>query len=75
MSAVLQRLKNRFALLAAMREGGAAAVEYGLLVALIAVAIIGAVLTLGGKVACTFSNTAGSYPNGAGVTTGAQPGC
>jgi pilus assembly protein Flp/PilA len=75
MPAVMQWMKDRFAALVVRGEKGAAAVEYGLLVALIAVAIIAAVITLGGKVACTFSNTAGAYPNGAGVTTAAQPGC
>ena len=41
-------------------ERGASAVEYGLLVALIAVAIILAVTTLGGTLSSIFSNTAGS---------------
>jgi pilus assembly protein Flp/PilA len=41
-------------------EEGATAVEYGLLVALIAVAIITAVTTLGGNLATTFTNVAGS---------------
>jgi pilus assembly protein Flp/PilA len=49
----------------ALRDGierGAAAVEYGLLVALIAVAIIGAVIALGGKVKGTFTCVANSLP-------------
>ncbi|OGP71000.1 MAG: hypothetical protein A2Z73_07095 [Deltaproteobacteria bacterium RBG_13_60_28] len=40
-------------------EEGASAVEYGLLVALIAVAIIGAVSTLGGNLSTTFNTVAG----------------
>ncbi len=35
---------------------GATAIEYGLIAALIAVAMISAVTTLGGKVATTFGN-------------------
>ena len=44
-------------------EGGASAVEYGLLVALISVAIIGALVTLSGGIKNTFniiSNTLAS---------------
>ncbi|WP_377643897.1 Flp family type IVb pilin [Oryzobacter terrae] len=40
-------------------EKGATAVEYGLMVALIAVVIIIAVLTLGNKLSSLFNNTAG----------------
>jgi pilus assembly protein Flp/PilA len=39
-------------------DSGASAVEYGLLVSLIAVAIIGAVSTLGSKLGDTFNSTA-----------------
>ena len=41
-------------------EDGATAVEYGLLVALIAVAIIGAVKALSGNLSSTFNNVASS---------------
>jgi pilus assembly protein Flp/PilA len=41
-------------------EDGATAVEYGLLVALIAVAIIGAVKVLGNNLSNTFNNVANS---------------
>ncbi len=41
-------------------EAGASAVEYGLLVALIAVVIIAAVTTLGTNLSGTFSTVAGS---------------
>jgi pilus assembly protein Flp/PilA len=41
-------------------EKGASAVEYGLLVALIAIAIIVAVTTLGGKLSALFTHTAAS---------------
>ncbi|GAA2741642.1 hypothetical protein GCM10009868_08430 [Terrabacter aerolatus] len=39
-------------------EGGATAVEYGLMVALIAVVIIGAVSLLGNNLSTTFNNIA-----------------
>jgi pilus assembly protein Flp/PilA len=44
----------------ATREQGATAVEYGLMVALIAVVIIGAVTILGGKVSSMFSTVSDS---------------
>ena len=37
---------------------GATAIEYGLIAALIAVAAVGAMRTLGGKVSTTFNNAA-----------------
>lgn len=52
-------MQARIAALRSGAERGAAAVEYGLLVALIAVAIIVAVSTLGGKVKSTFCNVSG----------------
>ena len=45
-------------------EDGASAVEYGLLVALIAVAIIGAVTTLGTTLSGLFSSVASSIGAG-----------
>ena len=75
MAALMHWFQDRMATLRASAEKGAAAVEYGLLVALIAVAIIGAVIALGGKVTCTFSNTAGAYPNNAGNTSPTVTGC
>jgi pilus assembly protein Flp/PilA len=47
-------------------EGGAAAVEYGLLVGLIAVAIIAAVLALGGKLDTLFDDITAKLPGGGG---------
>jgi Flp pilus assembly pilin Flp len=47
-------------------EGGAAAVEYALLVALIAVAIIGALVVLGVKVNNTYTCVGNSMPTGSG---------
>ena len=41
-------------------DRGATAVEYGLMVALIAVVIIGAVTTLGGNLSTMFTSIAGS---------------
>jgi pilus assembly protein Flp/PilA len=46
-------------------ERGAAAVEYGLLVGLIAVAIIAAVLALGGKLDTLFDDVTAKLPGGA----------
>lgn len=37
-------------------ESGATAIEYGLIAALISVAIIGAATTLGGSISTTFTN-------------------
>lgn len=45
-------------------EEGAAAVEYGLLVALIAAVIIVAVTTLGKKICGIFTSLANAIPNG-----------
>jgi pilus assembly protein Flp/PilA len=50
----MERIKNFF-----KDESGASAVEYGLLVALIAVVIIGAVTALGTGVQNTFNTAAG----------------
>ena len=44
------------------RDKGATAVEYGLIVALIAVVIIVAVTLLGGRLSNIFNNTANSLP-------------
>jgi pilus assembly protein Flp/PilA len=44
------------------KEDGATAVEYGLLVGLIAVAIIAAVLALGGKLSGLFSSVTSQLP-------------
>lgn len=41
----------------ATRERGATAVEYALMVALIAIAVIGAVTFLGSKISSSFNNT------------------
>jgi pilus assembly protein Flp/PilA len=46
-------------------ERGATAVEYALMVGLIAVAIIGTVTLLGNKVKQTFSSISGTLPTGA----------
>jgi pilus assembly protein Flp/PilA len=44
----------------ATREQGATAVEYALMIALIAIAVIGAVTWLGSKMNSSFNNTANS---------------
>ncbi|MGE0766511.1 MAG: Flp family type IVb pilin [Hyphomicrobiaceae bacterium] len=41
-------------------ESGATAIEYGLIAALIGVAIIGAVTSVGGKIGDTFNNVSGA---------------
>ena len=43
-------------------ESGATAIEYGLLAALIAVAIIASVTTLGGKINSTFTKISDGIP-------------
>jgi len=48
----------------ATRERGATAVEYALMVALIAIAVIGAVTFLGGKISDSFNTTANSLGGG-----------
>ncbi len=50
-------------------EKGVTALEYGLIAALIAVVIIGAVTTLGGNLSRTFNNVATTLGTGRGVTT------
>ncbi|TYL46128.1 Flp family type IVb pilin [Nocardioides sp. BGMRC 2183] len=60
-------LKGR---LATMEQRGATAVEYGLLVALIAAVIIGAVVLLRDEIDSAFRDTATSIDNrGSGATT------
>jgi pilus assembly protein Flp/PilA len=53
----MERIKNFF-----KDESGASAVEYGLLVALIAVVVIAAVTTIGTKLNATFNKVATSLP-------------
>ncbi|MGH2771717.1 MAG: Flp family type IVb pilin [Actinomycetota bacterium] len=52
---------------AAREDRGAAAVEYGLLVGLIAVVIITAVMLLGGKINDTFCSVVAALPFGSGT--------
>lgn len=49
---MLKTYMNRFA----SDESGATAIEYGLIASLIAVAIIGAVTTMGSKLSATFGS-------------------
>ena len=51
---------------AEVEERGAAAIEYALMVGLIAVAIIGTVTLLGDKVKQTFNAVSNTLPTGAG---------
>jgi len=44
-------------------ESGATAIEYGLIAALVAVAIAAVLPTLGGKLSNTFGNVANKLPN------------
>lgn len=50
-------------------ESGATAIEYGLIAALIAVAIITAVTLLGGNLSDTFNNVAGNLGGAVGTDT------
>jgi pilus assembly protein Flp/PilA len=52
----MSKFINRFA----KDESGATAIEYGLIAALISVAIVGALTALGGKLGTTFNNVAAS---------------
>ncbi|WP_458115439.1 Flp family type IVb pilin [Arthrobacter sp. D2-10] len=58
-------------------ETGATAVEYGIMVALIAVVIIAGVTLLGGDLLNLFNNVAGTVPDGTvpapAATTGGTP--
>lgn len=54
----MRNLLNKFA----RDESGATAIEYGLIAALIAVAIITAVTALGGKLSDTFTTITGKLP-------------
>lgn len=56
---MLESVKDKF-----RRDEGVTAVEYALIAALIAVAIIGAVTFLGGKVGDTFNKVGGSVGSG-----------
>jgi pilus assembly protein Flp/PilA len=56
----MRHLLRRFA----ADQSGVTAIEYGLIAALIAVAIITSVTTLGTKVSTTFSNIATAMPSG-----------
>ena len=51
-------------------ESGATAIEYGLIAALIAVAIIGGVTALGTNAEATFQNVAGEIGKGAAAGGG-----
>ena len=51
-------MQNRLAEALPKNDHGATAVEYGLIVALIAVVIIGALIAIGGKLNATFQNVA-----------------
>jgi pilus assembly protein Flp/PilA len=55
-------MQNRLADLLSRDDRGATAVEYGLLVALIALVIIGVVTTLGTKLSSIFGNVSSSLP-------------
>lgn len=56
-----------------MDQRGASAVEYGLLVSLIAVAIIAAVIFLGGALTSVFDTTSDSINGPTAGRTGAAP--
>ncbi len=62
MLSIYTNLTNRVALKKMQKEDGAAAVEYGLLVALISAIIVGIVATLGGKVQVAFKTVSDALP-------------
>ncbi|WP_374967935.1 Flp family type IVb pilin [Terrabacter sp. BE26] len=63
MTKLAAKLQTRFNVAKdAQSEKGATAVEYGLMVALIAVAIIAAVTTLGTKISGMFTNVSSKVP-------------
>jgi len=57
-------LVNTFALRLGRDDRGATAVEYGLIVALIAAIIVGVVGTLGGQVQAAFQAVSNALPGG-----------
>ena len=57
LTALYVKLQNRLA-----SDEGATAVEYGIMVALIAVVIIGTVLALGGRLDGVFQTVVGALP-------------
>ncbi len=59
---VIEDLKHRLQ----REERGATAVEYGLLVALIAAVIVGTVFTLGGQIDTAFQDVVDRLPGGNG---------
>lgn len=69
MFAALQAVRDRFT----STDRGATAVEYGLLVGLIAVVIIAAVILLGNQIGEAFTNITEAL-TGAGLTGGAGDG-
>jgi pilus assembly protein Flp/PilA len=58
----LQMLRGDFAARLSRDEEGATAVEYGLLVALIAAVIVGVVATLGGQIETAFQTVVNALP-------------
>jgi pilus assembly protein Flp/PilA len=56
----MTNLSAKFRAMLACRDRGATAVEYGLMVALIAIAIVGAVTALGGNLTNLFNGIADS---------------
>ncbi len=66
-------LLQNFLTLLLQDKKGATAVEYGLMVALIAVAIIAAVLLLGGNLATLFNLVASCLAPGFGICGGGGP--
>jgi len=61
MLAALVALQNRFFNFANDDERGATAVEYGLLVALIAAVIVTIVATLGGQISTAFTSVSNGF--------------
>lgn len=61
----LKKLLNEDLVLFLIEDGGATAIEYGLIAALIAVAAIAAMQGLGGSLTTTFNNTSSAMAGSA----------
>jgi pilus assembly protein Flp/PilA len=68
-------VKHPIGILRRRRDDGASAVEYGLLVALIAVVIAVTVMTLGTKLTQKFDNACGAVANDSSSSSTSGPSC
>jgi pilus assembly protein Flp/PilA len=71
----VSKLKEKLRRVGRRRDDGASAVEYGLLVALIAVVIAATVLTLGTTLQNKFKSACNAVNNGQAAAAGTDPVC